>query len=425
MIILYLILMCVFLIFGMNLCKITTLEGSRFELCPRLILVISFFMYSVAMPISRLLFDTAEMIHDEEYMGAQLLGAFGILIGLLIQYKYIVYTRYRFSMPQPMEFKPTTALVCMTLSFVTVMYSALNALGWDLRAIFNPYGYESTLLTGNEEASLFGSILALLTICSIIQSFIGAYKTNNKRIIRITLLFAAVFSLFYLLRGSRNLVGMMLIPLICVYFNFKPIKLVYILISCILLYFMIYTIGVARNIGVDQVSYISIERKTYDPLTQEFGTNHGVFSKWKQINQDAPLLLGESYTIGLLYNLIPISMWPDRPPGAAVQFSMDYFGISQKSNLSEGLGFSPIVEALMNFGYFGIVPIFAGFALLVTKLEYWLWNKNSWGIASFAFMIPMLVNWNRIDMATTSKMFIIFLVISKLLSLVLYRSRPQ
>lgn len=423
MITLYFILMIAFLIFGLKMSKISMLKESRYELSPRLILVISFFMYSVAMPISRLFFDSAGMTYDIEYMVAQALGALGILTGLFIQYKYLKFTRNRKEKPAPIKFLRTPALICMTMALAVVMFSALNALGWNFSAILNPYGFESTLMTGNEERSLFGAILELIAISSILLSFVGAYKINNKTIIFIALSFAAVFSMFFLLRGSRNIAGMMLIPLVCVYFSCKPIKIKKLLLSCLLLYFLIYTVGVVRNIGFAQVGNIPIELRMFDPLAQEFGTNLSVFAKWKEIEQNDPLLLGKSYTVGILYNLVPISLWPDRPPGAAIKFSMDFFGVSHYKELTEGLGFSPIVEVLINFGYIGIVPVFAMFAMLITVLESWFWTKGAWGIASFAFMIPMVVNWNRIDMATTAKMFIIFLVISKLLAVVLFPSR--
>ncbi len=423
MIVLYLLLMIAFLIAALKLSKIQYLNESRYELSPRLILVISYFVYSVAMPISRIFFDSDKMTYDIEYIVAQVLGATGILIGYFIQYKCLRFTHNRKLKHESKIFLRIPALFCMVIALTIVMFNALNALGWDFSAILNPYGFESTLLTGNEEQSLFGAILELVAISSILLSYTGAYNTNNKSVLLISLLFAIVFSMFYLLRGSRNLAGMMLIPLLCAYFYRKPIKLKKIFISCLLLYFLIYTVGVVRNIGFAQVGNIPIQLRMFDPLTQEFGTNYGVFIKWKEMDQNRNLLLGKSYTIDILYNLVPISLWPDRPPGAATKFSMDYYGVSHYTELRHGLGFSPVVEALINFGYIGIVPIFAMFALLVTVLESWFWNKDSWGIASFAFMIPMVVNWNRIDMAITAKMFIIFLVISKTLSIVIFPSR--
>ena len=426
MILMYLMALTFFLVTGVKLCKRKVNDRFRYELSPRLILVISYCIYSSAMPISRLFFASAETSYDEEYMMAQLLGALGILIGLIIRGRRPKVARDKSSKESARVFQPVPAIILMTLTMGIVIFIALKALEWNFAAIFFPYGYELSLLRGDERPTVFGAIAYLFPISSVVLSFIGARNIKSKNQIMTTLLFAGLFSIFYLLRGSRNSAGMMIISLIGVYFYSKPINIKKLLLFCLLTYFVIYGVGVVRSFGFSRLNDVAFQLEMFDPLKQEFGTNYSVFTKWKETGRDDGLLLGKSYTSDVLINMVPMRFWPDRPPTAATQFSMGYFGKVYKGELTLGLGFSPVVESLMNFGYMGIIPVFALFCCLVTFLESWFMRKGAWGIVCYAFMIPTMINWNRIDMAILLKIFIIFSVVSKIFSMFIFpRSKPE
>lgn len=425
MTIIYLILLTFYLVAGIRICRVKVNNRYQHELSPRLILVISYYMYSVAMPISRLCFDGTEMDYDAEYMMVQLLGASGIIIGLLFQRYYLRFTRNKRSKQASQIFLPLPAIIIMSISVGIVMFGAMKGIGWNLSAIFKPYGYEVLLQTGNKEQTLFGQILWILAISSTVLVFIGVYNTKNNKLILLTLLVAGLFGMFYMVRGSRMMAGMMIIPLICAYFFSKPIKIKYLLLSCVCIYLVVYIVGVVRYAGFDLLADVPIEIQMFDPLTQEFGANYSVFTKWKEIGQNSSLLLGKSYTIDVLYNMMPKYFWPDRPPGLCVQFSMDYFGVSNADELYIALGFSPIVEALMNFGRLGIVPVFALFSFLIALLESWFKRQGAWGISCYAFMIFVVINWNRMDMTMTLKILIIYLVVSKVFAIIMYRRKSN
>jgi hypothetical protein len=299
------------------------------------------------MPISRLLFASTAMEYDAEYMMVQMLGAAGILIGLYFQKYNTIFTYNRYSKrASSYTFLPILATIIMTVAVGVVMFDALKALQWNFSQIIAPYRQD--FQGENEGPTLFGAILYLVAISSVVLAFIGAYKNKNTNVILITLFLAGLFSMFFLLRGHRNIASMMIIPIISVYFYSKSIKIKNLLLSCLCIYFIIYTVGVIRQLGFAEVAGVSFQTSMFDPLNQEFGTNYKVFTCWKEMGQDNSLLLGKSYTIDVLYNMVPKTFWPDRPPGAAIRFSMAYFGKSL-GELREGLGFSPIAEALMNF----------------------------------------------------------------------------
>lgn len=84
-------------------------------------------MYSVAMPISRLCFDSTEMDYDAEYMMVQLLGASGILIGLLFQKYYIRFTRNKSSKQASQIFLTLPAIIIMSISVGIVIFGSMKA----------------------------------------------------------------------------------------------------------------------------------------------------------------------------------------------------------------------------------------------------------------------------------------------------------
>ena len=420
----YLILLTLFLVAGIKLSRIKINNAFQNVLSPRLILVISYYMYSAAMPISRLFFASKEMHCDIEYMKAQILGGLGILIGLYFQKYCLRFMKKKSSKQVSQIYLPIFAIIIMTIAVGIIMFCGLKALGWNLSAIFTTTRYyETSLKTGNQAPTLFGAILWLCAISGTVLAFVGAYSIKNSKLILLTLLCAGLFCIFFLLRGARLYAGAMALSIICVYFYSKPINIKKILLSCLCLYFIIYMVGIVRELPIAQMANASITIQKFDPGSQEFGVNYRVFEIWSEMWQNKPLLLGKSYTIDLFSHMVPRIFWLDRPNTMAVQFSMDYFGVSNANELTMAFGFSPIVEALINFGFMGIVPVFAFFSFLIVLLESWFMRKGAWGIACYAFMIPTVIFWNRMDMAMTVKIFIIYLVVSKIFASVMYGKR--
>ena len=420
MIAIYLVLLTLFLVVGIRLCKTRGKTWSHYEFSPRLILVISYYMYSSAMPISRLLFDSTPTIYDTEYMIACTLGALGILIGFLCFQKYNARTAGNKDSEQGSQiFRPMVSIIIMSAAVGIVLFGGMRALGWDLSALLSPRGYESSLQAGTQEQTLFGQILWVLAVSSTVAVFIGVYKTRENKLIILTLLAAGLFSIFYLLRGERLFVGMMILPLTCVYFFSRSVNIEKMLLVCLCGFALLYIVGLARNVGFALLADMTAEIQMFDPLTQEFGAPYRVFTIWKEVG-DNPLLLGKGYTIDVISNIMPKFFWPSRPDTAAVLLSMDYYGVSNVSELSSAWGFSPLVEALINFGRLGIVPVFALSSFLIALLESWFKRQGAWGVSCYAFMIPIVINWNRMDMAITLKMFVIYIVVSKVFTTIMF-----
>ena len=100
-----------------------------------------------------------------------------------------------------------------------------------------------------------------------------------------------------------------------------------------------------------------------------------------------------------------------------ITISGQYSNILSSSDKIVGIGFSPYVEAFINFGYFG--PIF--FVFIGTLLSY-INNKHNYNIKKsnflkyrLFFIFPLILNFNRIDFSVLFKFYFIYWISTWLL----------
>jgi hypothetical protein len=150
---------------------------------------------------------------------------------------------------------------------------------------------------------------------------------------------------------------------------------------------------------------VTVSERSTDPLRGELGASFSVYQKLPAVSAGEDLQMGRTYTIDSAINLVPQQIWRSRPPSPAVKFSIVYYGTEF---LESGLGFSPLVEAIMNFSRVGILPIFAFTAILFVSVDRWARRSGRVGILIACILLPSIVNWNRIDFAATTKMFLVY-----------------
>jgi hypothetical protein len=224
----------------------------------------------------------------------------------------------------------------------------------------------------------------------------------------------------FVVRGHRNLLGMLVLPLLALHMIGRRIPARRLVLAVLGGYVFLYGIGVARNFGLAKIANLSggvDVRQAFDPLGGEFGTSYSVFTRWRASPIKRQAALGATYTRDVVLNIVPHQFWPDRPPTASIAFSMDYY---RTRNLKLGLGYSPVIEAIANFGIWGVLPAFSAFALLVRRIEESAQSGGFAALLAYAYLIPAVVNWNRIDMATNVKMFLVSWCIAIGLHAVLY-----
>ncbi|MCO1653877.1 hypothetical protein [Pseudonocardia humida] len=86
-----------------------------------------------------------------------------------------------------------------------------------------------------------------------------------------------------------------------------------------------------------------------------------------------PFALNPELAVGSLANLVPRSVWPAKPEGAATQFSRQYF----LSKWVDGTGVPPSIfaEFFHSFGLFGGLAALLLLGILLTRLSFWMMSR--------------------------------------------------
>jgi hypothetical protein len=393
----------------------------RLELSPRLILVLAYAMYASALPASRLLLGTTgDAVVDTAYLVPNLLGAVGILAGLVPMRAHDFPTRAQL-LPSEVEspLRPLLVVGAVMTGISWQVYVLLMQVRGNIAGLLSPY---ATGGEGYNPPGLLGSLVVItsnIAIATIVLAFPALRRGGWLRwfVIAATAVLAGLFAV----RGHRNLLGMLVLPLLTLHMFAKELPLRRLLMALAGGYVFLYGVGIVRNFGVakaaNAVAQVDVSR-AFDPLSGEFGTSYNVFRVWQRLPVRRTPQLGATYTRDVVLNLVPRQLWPDRPATPAVSLSMEFY---RTRNLRLGLGYAPVVEAIANFGVLGVFPVFACFAAFVRWAERRAQSGAMVPLLAYGFLTPAMVNFNRIDMATNVKMFLVSTLIASVLRHVLYR----
>jgi hypothetical protein len=410
---------------GASLCLCAVSRGGKrqLELSPCLVLVVSYALYSSALPASRLLLGTSgDPAVDAAYVAPHVLGALGILLGLLIPTHHAFPSRCNASLSnRPVFLRPGLVFVAVFAGIAWQFYVLLMQVRGEVAGLLSPYASGE----GYNPAGLLGSLVVITSNIAIATIVLAFPALRRGGWLRWFVAFSAtVLGGLFAVRGHRNLLGFLLLPLLSLHMFARPVRLRALLLSIVGGYVFLYGLGVIRTYGVAKatsaVPKINLAR-SFDPLNGEFATSYSVFSRWHRLPIRREAELGATYTRDVLINLVPRQLWPTRPPTASIAFSMDYY---RTRSLSFGLGYSPVVEAIANFGLVGVLPVFLIFTVLVRGAEAQAQSRGSVALLAYGYLVPAMMNWNRIDMATNVKMFLVSLTIAALLRFVVYRPTP-
>ena len=89
--------------------------------------------------------------------------------------------------------------------------------------------------------------------------------------------------------------------------------------------------------------------------------------------EQSPLRFDLELPVGSLANLVPRSLWPTKPEGAATQFSKQYF----LSKWLDGTGVPPSIfaEFFHSFGSFGGLAALLLLGIFLTRLSFWMISR--------------------------------------------------
>lgn len=128
--------------------------------------------------------------------------------------------------------------------------------------------------------------------------------------------------------------------------------------------------------------------RNFNPANNEFGAAFGNFNVYIKAthNRSADLYFGTTYLQGFLI-VIPGFMYPgEKPKQITYEFRDKYFSVLAERSRIAGTGFSSLLEAFMNFGYFGSFLFF----ILVGRFFVYLESRRMRRDTSTFFMLVYL-----------------------------------
>lgn len=243
--------------------------------------------------------------------------------------------------------------------------------------------------------------------------YLVSFRRSNTVVI-----FCLLVAIFFALGGNRNIFAFIITGMLFSVYRNKKARTSLILFIVIAIIVTASFLAVAREYGIGTVitgaatdfsmSEVLEFSKRYNE--GEFGTMYRTvgYVNEKGIYFDY-YFPSFSYVFSPIVNLIPTSIFPARPNTIATEFTFHYWG--RKGDFVEGLGFSPLAEGIINFGYvFFVIPIFI-IAIMLTlisirsmnlieKKEYY-WQMLATCVAAAS------LNFFRIDFAIYTKFIFI------------------
>ncbi len=376
--------------------------GPCLELSPSLIFYAAFAGYGLAMPISRLVVHSQETPGDLGYLQQIVVVAISMTVGALLAAAVGQYRRAPVERASTQGSATVAALLAWSALFV-YLFKWLSEANFQLDQLFAAYGVGAKAY---DETTMFDTAVTVFAVAANWAAFRFLSQSSLSRFKMLLLLLPAfILSVFFTLRGNRNMVVIQLLPLLVMYLRGRVLKIVTACLAAAFAYVGLYMVGVIRNFGFDQLQGVEVKSSAFDPLHGELGTVFSVYEKVDSLAGDE-LLLGHSYLFDTITNLVPRQLWPDRPLTAAQVASIAYYG----GQLTEGIGYSPIAESRVNFGPFGYPLVFIVFPLALAIIEGVFDDSQNRRAIYYAAMTPMLINFWRIDFATMIKMWILFTI---------------
>ena len=381
--------------------------GRRFwRFTPSVLFLASFVLYTSAMPVSRILHLSAPEAIDTEFMAVHLLAAVGLVCA------YSLHRSFKPLPPvlplMPASRKSTIMAVLVLIAMGLFLWRTLHFVGYSVVNLFERYRFEQDAFAS--DASTWDKIVVhFVSSAAAFALLLFGRRVKSDWQKRVTLAALVVVAVLLLIRGSRNPFLLAFLPSIGILYRHRAFPLGRALLVVLFAYASFQTIAIVRNVGLLNRMDAEIQVSFYDPIRSELGTSYNVWSAAKTTPFFDERHWGKTFFWTSIANMVPSPIWPGRPVTIATDLSFYYFERGGSETEVFGLGFSPVLEALLNFGIMGIAPWFFALGLGLRKIESWLEELGGWAICAWAALLPIAINVQRIDAAIAVKLYLIFI----------------
>jgi len=301
--------------------------------------------------------------------------------------------------------------------FTIIVILILSMLVLQVNSLYDGFDSYFSSSYGNynvDNVNSFSSSAAFIIIGSIFGCKMACqYRLRLNQFMNALAIFV---TLFWIAGGLRNIAAMLAIGFVFMLNVNRRLPTLTILLVILSSLVAAAFIAVFRNYaimalltGEVNISEIASDAASFSSryLDGEFGTPYRVYLYLKSTPSLLSIVPAKSYLLDPIINLVPTIINHERSPTLSVLFTYEYFNTT---NPPEGLGFSLINEAIINFGFFFFpIPLFFfGFiiALISRRNERSFHHSTSLNIFSVA-LASVSLNLFRIDFAIYIKFLVI------------------
>jgi hypothetical protein len=237
---------------------------------------------------------------------------------------------------------------------------------------------------------------------------LGVCQFPNRRRTRLFVVLVMVFILFNFVQGERHLVAYMVIIAFGAYatrFALTRRKKRQVILIAVCTYLAFILLSGIRTILPDLFSEKATKIDLYRTLLSFSGSwmlpsNNEVvgpyFTLVDTLQNPTESRLGKTYASAILY-VLPTKLYPGiKPESVGREFAL-MMSERVSNPIVVGFGFSPVAEAVLNFGWEGIIFVFG----LLAACLHWLGTlrqKGLVGVLIYLAILPQVLNANRYSM---------------------------
>ena len=277
-----------------------------------------------------------------------------------------------------------------------------------LSTLFQGKAYYQAAIS-NLSFSLPSHAIVCVAIAIFSLYFFSIYKEEKKFKLKNILVFVVLilpYLAITILLGQRGKLLEYLMIIFLVYTYIRPItrikaKFIFIVvIAYILLCFLFANRAIVQFLFTDSDYFwkeaFSRERllPALNPGTNEFGASFGNFNKF-YISENRNYLYGSSYIRGLEICIPSFLYIGEKPQQITYEFRDKFFPMEADRSSIAGTGFSSILEAYWNFGWFGIFLEYILIGMVITCVENKMRGKNTLYMLIYLFIGASVISFHR------------------------------
>jgi oligosaccharide repeat unit polymerase len=371
-------------------------------------LLVSFsFLYGVSGPISAFFFDGIAPIFDEPYFVKAYLVAYILsTLGLVFAFWMFKYeSKGSFSLDD-FDYRPFLFL-CFFLAALVSFFEIINM----MRA-----GGVGLLFMGKAEyqsrvSELSGTLPShLFLYLSVGLLGVGLRSMRARSIFLSILLFLLLLTPYItamILLGRRGVILSFILVFAFSFYYFQPLSkigIVKIVGAIFVFLFMGLMYGLRANIGeiissgdYDRVYNLLVNidfwAKSLSLGKGEFGAPFGNFNTYQLYGSD-DLRFGATFVNGFA-EIIPRFIWPNKPEITLYEFRNEFFPDEAERGAIASTGYSSLLEAYVNFGWFGIPFMYFIYGFLLLKLESFKSTTGIYFSVFYLMFVPYVMSFSR------------------------------